>query len=136
MRYERIDGVWVDRKGEGRGRAVRDWSKVRRWMNVARPGCLRKWEVVEHITRVTGVSRREVRIVVDTLWNLIEQELVDGRRVTLLRFGSFYVRSYRRFLACDIGSMERREGFCFLPVFRPSRYLWNWVDQEQFEKTS
>jgi DNA-binding protein HU-beta len=85
---------------------------------------MNKNELINEVARKTGLSRRETEVGVQTMLDLIANELVKGDKVTLTGFGTF-----------DVGKRKDRAGVnprtgkpikipaTKMPRFKPSKSL-------------
>lgn len=85
---------------------------------------MNKNEVINEVARKTGLSRREAEVGVQTMLDIISQEIAKGNKVTLTGFGTF-----------DVGKRRARAGVnprtgdpinipaTKMPRFKPSRSM-------------
>lgn len=85
---------------------------------------MNKNELINEVARKTGLSRRETEVGVQTMLDLIANQLVKGDKVTLTGFGTF-----------DVGKRKDRAGVnprtgkpinipaTKMPRFKPSKTL-------------
>lgn len=58
------------------------------------PPILYKREIVRRVARTTGQTKREVTRTVAATLTVLEEALRYGQKVSLIGFGTFYVRDY------------------------------------------
>lgn len=85
---------------------------------------MNKSDLISEVARKTGLSNREAEVGIQTLLDLISNELAKGAKVTLTGFGTF-----------DVGKRQARAGVnprtgdpikiaaTSMPRFKPSRTL-------------
>ena len=85
---------------------------------------MNKNELINEVARKTGLSRREADVGVQTMLDLIAQEVTKSKKVTLTGFGTF-----------DVGRRRARSGVnprtgepiqipaTKMPRFKPSRIM-------------
>ncbi len=54
-----------------------------------------------------GVSQKEAKDIVDTLFSIIVEELSVGENVKIPKFGTFYVRDKRERVGFDFGRRKK-----------------------------
>lgn len=83
-----------------------------------------KADLVEEITRESGLSRNNTALVVDRLLDAIGQALMEGKHLEIRGFGTFKVRERRARRARNPRSgTEVLVPAKLVPVFKPSREL-------------
>jgi DNA-binding protein HU-beta len=85
---------------------------------------MNKNEIINEVTRKTGLSRREAEVGIQTMLDMIAKEITKGGKVTLTGFGTF-----------DVGKRKARSGVnprtgkpikipaSKMPRFKPSRIM-------------
>ena len=56
-----------------------------------------KADLVEQVANTTGLTKRDVGVVVDLLLETISRALSDKEHIEIRGFGSFKVKAYRRY---------------------------------------
>ncbi|NPA33985.1 MAG: HU family DNA-binding protein [Chlorobi bacterium] len=91
---------------------------------------MRKDELIQAISDRTGLTRAEVRHVIDTFISIVKDQLINGDSVVMRGFGKFSVRTRKPRVARDINRNkpihlpERR-----VPYFKPSEKFVKEVDK-------
>ncbi len=85
-------------------------------------------EIIDQVSKATGLTRGEVAVVFEGVLKAIESELVEGGTVELRRFGTFKCvkRAARRAVNPRTGALVEVEEKV-VPVFKPSPKLRNAV---------
>ncbi len=91
---------------------------------------MRKDELIQAISDRTGLTRTDVRHVIETFISIVKDQLINGDSVVMRGFGTFTVRVRKPRVARDINRNkpimlpERR-----VPFFKPSEKFIKEVDK-------
>jgi DNA-binding protein HU-beta len=95
-----------------------------------------KTELIDEIAKSAGVSKREVRAVIEVLFNHIGEHLSRGNKVQVTGFGTFEVRERKARTGVRPGTVERIEiPSASYPVFKPSKSLTDRTAQQGLPRT-
>ena len=91
---------------------------------MAREKAVSKAELVNSVAEQTGLKKREVKSVIDTVLDKVTAQLNNGGRVNLTGFGTFEVRERQARTAVRPGTTERIQvaGGKY-PAFKPGKAL-------------
>lgn len=88
-----------------------------------------KADIVEEVANATGLTKRDVGVVVDLLLETISQALADRERIEIRGFGSFKVKTKRARIARNPRTGERVQvPEKVVPYFKASRQFIKLVD--------
>jgi integration host factor subunit beta len=88
-----------------------------------------KADLVEQVANATGLTKRDVGVVVDLLLENISRALTDREHIEIRGFGSFKVKKRRARIARNPRTGERVEvPEKMVPYFKASRELVKLVD--------
>ncbi len=88
-----------------------------------------KADIVEEVANATGLTKRDVAVVVDLLLETISQALADRERIEIRGFGSFKVKTKRARMARNPRTGERvHVPEKIVPYFKASRQFVKLVD--------
>lgn len=84
-----------------------------------------KRDIVNHIADETGLTQMEVKRVVQSTFDYIVNEMVNGRRIELRNFGVFYVKVRKARQGRNPNKPETviPVPAKFIPVFKPGKIL-------------
>ncbi len=91
---------------------------------------MRKDELIQAISDRTGLTRTDVKHVIDAFISIVKDQLISGDSVVMRGFGTFMTRTRKPRVARDINRNkpiylpERR-----VPFFKPSNKLVKEVDR-------
>ncbi len=91
---------------------------------------MRKDELIQAISDRTGLTRTDVKHVIDAFISIVKDQLINGDSVVMRGFGTFMTRTRKPRVARDINRNkpiylpERR-----VPFFKPSNKLVKEVDR-------
>ena len=57
---------------------------------------MNKKELVDKVAELTSMKKKDVKLVIDTVFKSISESLVSGEKVQLVGFGSFEVRTNKK----------------------------------------
>ncbi len=90
-----------------------------------------KADIVEQIASATGLTKRDVGVVVDLLLETISRALAEKEHIEIRGFGSFKVKTKRARLARNPRTGERVEvPEKVVPYFKASRQFIKLVDSQ------
>jgi integration host factor beta subunit len=88
-----------------------------------------KADIVEEVASATGLTKRDVGVVVDLLLETISQALADRERIEIRGFGSFKVKTKKARTARNPRTGERVQvPEKVVPYFKASRQFIKLVD--------
>lgn len=88
-----------------------------------------KADLVERIAEETGVSKKDVRAVVDSMITQVSSNLREGAKVQLTGFGTFEVRDRQARTGVKPGTTERVQiPASKSPAFKPGKSLKDQVN--------
>ncbi len=91
-----------------------------------------KADIVEQIANATGLTKRDVAVVVDLLLETISKALAEREHIEIRGFGSFKVKTRRARVARNPRTGERVDvPEKIVPYFKASRDLVKLVDSVQ-----
>ena len=84
-----------------------------------------KMELVERVARMNGVDPREVKPIVQSVFDCLKDYLVDGRRIELRNFGVFSVKHRKPRIGRNPNKPQQEIKIPSVPVptFKPGRIL-------------
>ena len=94
-----------------------------------------KLDIIKESSRLTGLTKVETELVLDSIINLIKHSLSNGKRIDIRGFGSFFVKVRKAREARNPSTSERI--FLdeqYIPNFKVSKLLKKFVDQEMKDK--
>ena len=94
-----------------------------------------KLDIIKESSRLTGLTKVETELVLDSIINSIKYSLSNGRRIDIRGFGSFFVKVREAREARNPSTNERL--FLdeqYIPTFKVSKLLKKFVDQEMKDK--
>tara|TARA_B110000116_G_scaffold259911_1_gene262490 strand:- start:59 stop:349 length:291 start_codon:yes stop_codon:yes gene_type:complete len=94
-----------------------------------------KLDIIKESSRLTGLTKVETELVLDSILNSIKSSLADGKRIDIRGFGSFFTKVRKAREARNPSTNERI--FLdekYIPTFKVSKLLKNFVDQEMKDK--
>ena len=94
-----------------------------------------KLDIIKESSRLTGLTKVETELVLDSILNSIKSSLADGKRIDIRGFGSFFTKVRKPREARNPSTNERI--FLdekYIPTFKVSKLLKNFVDQEMKDK--
>ena len=94
-----------------------------------------KLDIIKESSRLTGFTKVETELVLDSILNSIKSSLADGKRIDIRGFGSFFTKVRKAREARNPSTNERI--FLdekYIPTFKVSKLLKNFVDQEMKDK--
>jgi DNA-binding protein HU-beta len=53
-----------------------------------------KMEIIKMVSKQTRVSRNQTKTVLESVLQVIQSSLLEGEKITLHNFGTFYVKEY------------------------------------------
>lgn len=81
-----------------------------------------KADIVEQISNETGVDKKTVLTVVESMMATIKQDMVDGNEVFLRGFGSFIIKTRAEKIGRNIGANTSvRIPEHNIPAFKPCK---------------
>jgi nucleoid DNA-binding protein len=93
-----------------------------------------KADLVDSVASSTGLTKRDVAIVVEALLDAIKEALADHRHIEIREFGTFKVK--QRKASMKYNPRDRSQKVVVpakrVPVFKPSKFLKekvNWSDR-------
>ncbi|MCS6999362.1 MAG: HU family DNA-binding protein [Bacteroidota bacterium] len=101
------------------------------------PSNVTKAELVDYIASKTGLTKLEVKAVVEGFLDGIKQAMFQGRRIEIRGFGVFSVKARRARMARNPRTGEQVPlGERYIPAFRPSDEFISEVDSTIKERIS
>ncbi len=96
---------------------------------------VKKSDLVNLLADATGMSKKEVEVIVNGLLYQIIEALQNGDRVEIRGFGSFYAkeRMPRKIVNPKTGK-EMDVDHRFVPVFKPAKFFKESVNQKLLQK--
>ena len=94
-----------------------------------------KLDIIKESSEMTGLTKVETELVLDSVINSIKSSLANGNRVDIRGFGSFFVKVRKAREARNPSTNERI--FLdekYIPTFKVSKLLKNFVDEEMKDK--
>ncbi len=94
-----------------------------------------KLDIIKESSDMTGLTKVETELVLDSVINSIKSSLANGDRVDIRGFGSFFVKVRKAREARNPSTNERI--FLdekYIPTFKVSKLLKNFVDEEMKDK--
>ncbi len=83
-----------------------------------------KADLVDRVAEDTGMRKKDVKTVVDTMIDQVSSHLNDGNKVQLTGFGTFEVRERRARTGVKPGTTDRIEiPASKYPAFKPGKAL-------------
>ena len=94
-----------------------------------------KLDIINESSKLTGLSKVETELVLDSIINSIKSSLANGERVDIRGFGSFIVKIRKSREARNPSTNERiLLDDQYIPAFKVSKLLKKFVDQEIKDK--
>ena len=94
-----------------------------------------KLDIIKESSRLTGLTKVETELVLDSLINSIKTSLANGERVDIRGFGSFIVKTRN---AREARNPSTNESIFldkqYVPAFKVSKLLKEFVDEEMKDK--
>jgi len=94
-----------------------------------------KLDIIKESSRLTGLTKVETELVLDSILNSIKSSLADGKRIDIRGFGSFFTKVRK---AREARNPSTNESIFldekYIPTFKVSKLLKNFVDQEMKDK--
>ncbi len=88
-----------------------------------------KADLVERVAEETGVGKKDVKAVMDSMINQVTANLKEGNKVQLTGFGSFEVRDRQARTGVKPGTKERVQiPASKSPAFKPGKSLKDQVN--------
>ena len=94
-----------------------------------------KLDIIKESSHMTGLTKVETELVLDSVINSIKSSLANGDRVDIRGFGSFFVKVRKAREARNPSTNERI--FLdekYIPTFKVSKLLKKFVDEEMKDK--
>ena len=94
-----------------------------------------KLDIIKESSEMTGLTKVETELVLDSVINSIKSSLANGNRIDIRGFGSFFVKVRKAREARNPSTNERI--FLdekYIPTFKVSKLLKNFVDEEMKDK--
>tara|TARA_Y100001970_G_scaffold124890_2_gene154649 strand:+ start:10313 stop:10603 length:291 start_codon:yes stop_codon:yes gene_type:complete len=94
-----------------------------------------KLDIIKESSEMTGLTKVETELVLDSVINSIKSSLANGNRVDIRGFGSFFVKVRKAREARNPSTNERI--FLdekYIPTFKVSKLLKKFVDEEMKDK--
>tara|TARA_B100000427_G_C14970684_1_gene360925 strand:+ start:183 stop:473 length:291 start_codon:yes stop_codon:yes gene_type:complete len=94
-----------------------------------------KLDIIKESSEMTGLTKVETELVLDSVINSIKSSLASGNRVDIRGFGSFFVKVRKAREARNPSTNERI--FLdekYIPTFKVSKLLKKFVDEEMKDK--
>ena len=94
-----------------------------------------KLDIINESSKLTGLTKVETELVLDSVLNTIKNSLANGERIDIRGFGSFLVKNRKPREARNPSTNESiflEEQF--IPAFKVSKLLKKFVDQEMKDK--
>ena len=96
-----------------------------------------KADLVEKVTRLGDLTRRDGEIIVETIFDSVIRALQGGDKIEIRGFGSFRIRQRNPRIGRNPKTGERVEVPAKrVPYFKPSKELRDLVNPEEAAKTS
>ncbi|SJZ45341.1 DNA-binding protein HU-beta [Pilibacter termitis] len=93
-----------------------------------------KQELVEELANRTGLSKKEAKLAHETIFQLIQEQLAKGKRVKLVGFGAFFVKTRVAHIGIHPTTRERIQvPETNVPLFRPGTHLRKAINQRGVE---
>ena len=90
-----------------------------------------KADLVEEVSRVTELTRKDSEVIVDTLFDSVIKALKDGDKLEVRGFGSFRVRQRNARVGRNPKTGEKVEVPAKrVPYFKPSKELKDLINDE------
>jgi DNA-binding protein HU-beta len=91
---------------------------------MAKAKTVSKADLVDKVAEDTGMRKKDVKTIVDTMIDQVSQHLNNGDKVQLTGFGTFEVRERRARTGVKPGTTERIEiPASKYPAFKPGKAL-------------
>ena len=94
-----------------------------------------KLDIINESSKLTGLTKVETELVLDSIINSIKSSLANGERVDIRGFGSFLVKIRK---AREVRNPSTNERILlddqYIPAFKVSKLLKKFVDQEIKDK--
>ena len=85
---------------------------------------MNKQELIKSVVEATGLSKKDVTVVVDAIFDEIEEALMHGDKVKIVGFGTFEVRERAARKGCNPQTGEEIEiPATKSPAFKPAKQL-------------
>tara|TARA_Y100000768_G_C23536860_1_gene477434 strand:+ start:281 stop:571 length:291 start_codon:yes stop_codon:yes gene_type:complete len=94
-----------------------------------------KLDIINESSKLTGLTKVETELVLDSFLNTIKKSLANGERIDIRGFGSFLVKNRKPRAARNPSTNESiflEEQY--IPSFKVSKLLKKFVDQEMKDK--
>ena len=94
-----------------------------------------KLDIINESSKLTGLTKVETELVLDSFLNTIKKSLANGERIDIRGFGSFLVKNRKPRVARNPSTNESiflEEQY--IPSFKVSKLLKKFVDQEMKDK--
>src|SRR5271169_59194 len=102
-----------------------------------RPREMTKADLVEKVTRLGDLTRRDGEVIVETIFDSVITALQGGDKIEIRGFGSFRIRQRNPRIGRNPKTGERVEVTAKrVPYFKPSKELRDLVNPEEAAKTS
>ncbi|MCL6506009.1 MAG: integration host factor subunit beta [Bryobacteraceae bacterium] len=93
-----------------------------------------KADLIEEVSRVVEMTRKDSEVIVDTIFESIVRSLRDGDKIEIRGFGSFRTRERRPRIGRNPKTGARVEVPAKrVPYFKPSKELKDLVNQQKTE---
>src|SRR3954447_2624262 len=103
---------------------------------VRRPEDMTKADLVEKVTRLGDLTRRDGEVIVETVFDSVISALQSGDKIEIRGFGSFRIRQRNPRIGRNPKTGERVEVPAKrVPYFKPSKELRDLVNPEEAAKT-
>lgn len=53
-----------------------------------------KKDIIKEVSELTGVTRNNTKIVFESILEVIQNSLIEGKRITIQNFGTFYSKEF------------------------------------------
>ena len=94
-----------------------------------------KLDIIKESSKLTGLTKVETELVLDSVINSIKTSLANGERVDIRGFGSFIVKKRT---AREARNPSTNESIYldeqYIPAFKVSKLLKKFVDEEMKDK--
>ena len=94
-----------------------------------------KLDIINESSKLTGLTKVETELVLDSVINTIKNSLANGERIDIRGFGSFLVKNRK---PREARNLSTNESFFleeqYIPAFKVSKLLKKFVDQEMKDK--
>ena len=94
-----------------------------------------KLDIINESSKLTGLTKVETELVLDSVINTIKNSLANGERIDIRGFGSFLVKNRK---PREARNPSTNESFFleeqYIPAFKVSKLLKKFVDQEMKDK--